>query len=371
MARRRGWGDGSVQRTQDGAGWVAVFEVPGGARRRRVKRRAGTKAEAMALLRQMRAEYDVSGGLADGRRLVSETLADYLSVRRDEGLQAKTLEGDEWMVSIIKSGLGGHKLASLTVAHCDEFLARAVDGLDGGEPLGRRSLSRIRWTLIRAIKNDVRRGLVSRNVAEFSVLPATTKVQARKRALTRGQLIDLLEAASGVTAALVDLSGRNGLRPAEARGLRWSRVDLERGTLTVDAQVNRKGELTEAKTRRAYRTIRIDSQTIERLVTVGAEQETWRQAAGPVWVNTGLVVATRSGRPVSHRNFYRSLGRLCGQLGIEPAISAYELRHTAISLQADAGHPAWQIADWAGTSERMITDVYRHRLSDISGLGPV
>jgi integrase len=49
-------------------------------------------------------------------------------------------------------------------------------------------------------------------------------------------------------------------------------------------------------------------------------------------------------------------------------MSAYELRHTAISLQAEAGHNAWQIADWAGTSERMITEVYRHQLGNIAPL---
>ncbi len=48
----------------------------------------------------------------------------------------------------------------------------------------------------------------------------------------------------------------------------------------------------------------------------------------------------------------------------------YELRHTAVTLQAEAGHSAWAIADWAGTSERMIADVYRHKLMDASPLDP-
>ncbi|MGI9613820.1 MAG: hypothetical protein ACR2QO_12975 [Acidimicrobiales bacterium] len=64
------------------------------------------------------------------------------------------------------------------------------------------------------------------------------------------------------------------------------------------------------------------------------------------------------------------LAALCGRLGISPAASPYELRHTAISLHAEAGNSAWAIADWAGTSERMIADVYRHKLMDTSPLGP-
>ncbi len=49
---------------------------------------------------------------------------------------------------------------------------------------------------------------------------------------------------------------------------------------------------------------------------------------------------------------------------------SYELRHTAISFQVDANHIAWQVADWAGTSVRMVEEVYRHRLDDIVPLKP-
>ncbi|MFV0523542.1 MAG: hypothetical protein ACK5RL_03485 [Acidimicrobiales bacterium] len=52
-------------------------------------------------------------------------------------------------------------------------------------------------------------------------------------------------------------------------------------------------------------------------------------------------------------------------------IVPYELRHTAITLQVDAGHEAWEVADWAGTSVRMVEDVYRHRLHTVAALRPI
>ena len=113
----------------------------------------------------------------------------------------------------------------------------------------------MRSTLINAIRNDHRRGLVTRNVAELSVLPPESSRPEEKRALTHGELSRLWEASSRATAVLIDLSGRNGLRPAEARALRWSRVDLRGKTLTVDAQINRRQELTPPKTKKAHRTI--------------------------------------------------------------------------------------------------------------------
>ena len=42
--------------------------------------------------------------------------------------------------------------------------------------------------------------------------------------------------------------------------------------------------------------------------------------------------------------------------------------HTAITLQADAGANAWEIADWSETSDVMVSSVYRHRLHRLSGL---
>jgi integrase len=57
-------------------------------------------------------------------------------------------------------------------------------------------------------------------------------------------------------------------------------------------------------------------------------------------------------------------------LGIKPVVAPYELRHTAITRQCEAGHSTREIADWAGTSERMINEVYRHKLVRLSPLGP-
>lgn len=77
------------------------------------------------------------------------------------------------------------------------------------------------------------------------------------------------------------------------------------------------------------------------------------------------------GTAINQRNLHRSIVRACDRAGITPHISAYDLRHSAITLQVENGHPAYKIADWAGTSERMIADVYRHKLDEVSDLGPI
>ncbi len=368
---RRSWGDGSVYRSPDGSGWIASIDLPTTGDRPRVrrKRRARTKTEAMALLRQMRADVGAHGDVGDGQRRVSDSLADYLKVRRSSGRSERTIELDQWMLRIIDQGLGSKRLDAVTVVDCDRFLEAAAIG-SYGDRIGRSALTRIRSTLINVIRNDVRRGLVPRNVAELSVMPGDQAGGRGRRALTAPELRSILTISTGATAVLVDLSGRHGLRPAEARAVEWSAVDLQAGTLTINAQMNRRHQRVAPKTKKAGRTIRIDAETVDRLHGWADRHATHRTAAGPAWEPSDLIATTRSGRPIGHRNFHRSLATLCERAGIDPPISAYELRHTAISLQAEAGHAAWQIADWAGTSERMITDVYRHRLQAVSPLGP-
>ncbi len=373
---RRSPGEGSVHRSPDGSGWVATLSYarsPGG-RRQRKKRRARTKSEALRLLRAMQSELKQRGELGDGQRIVAAAVADYLQMRQAQKLQPRTRDRDARSASLIEQGLGDRRLSVLSVDDCDQFLEDVAGGRFG-QPMAQPQLRRLRQKLIRVIENDQRRGLVNRNVAALSVVPEESASLIRRRqprALTEAELHRLLSAADGALGVLLDLSGRNGMRPAEARALRWSRVDLGALAVQVDAQMNRRNEVVAPKTKRSLRTIRIDPRTANLLAAWRQEQLAQAGKAGPAWKgNTDdLVATTLVGTAFSQRNVHRALVKACSKAGIEPAVSAYDLRHSAITLQVENGHPVHRIADWAGTSERMIADVYRHKLDDISDIGP-
>ncbi len=290
-------------------------------------------------------------------------------------LQPRTLDKDRRQAEMIVEGLGNRRVASLSVDDCDGFLRDAAGGTFGA-PLGRPELRRLRQKLVRIIENDERRGFVTRNVAALAVIPdeSPDRVPRREpRAIPLDEIERLIAAVPEPINVFVDLIGRNGLRPAEARGLRWNRVDLDEATVRIDAQMNRDNELAKAKTKRSYRTIRVDDRTVARLQSWQATQSTWQAAAGPAWTTQPepLVVSTRFGTAMSQRNTHRSIVTGCKKADISPSISAYDLRHSAITLQVERGHPAHKIADWAGTSERMIADVYRHKLDVVTDLGSI
>lgn len=120
------------------------------------------------------------------------------------------------------------------------------------------------------------------------------------------------------------------------------------------------------------RTIRVDPITINRLDDWRCQQEAAELKADFAWSGNplGLVATTAFGTPLNQGNVHRSLATVSQKAGIEPTVSGYELRHTAITLQIEKGVPVHLAADWAGTSERMIWDVYRHLLNDVSDVGP-
>ncbi|MEM7324541.1 MAG: tyrosine-type recombinase/integrase [Actinomycetota bacterium] len=176
--------------------------------------------------------------------------------------------------------------------------------------------------------------------------------------------------ATGLTAVLVELLGRYGLRPAEARAVLWSAIDWDGALLAVGPRLNRSNERIDPKTRTAERSLRLTDETLGLLRRWRAEQAELEKTAASLWLDCDLIVTNEIGEPVNYWFVPQALAALCNRIGITPSVSPYELRHTAISFQADAGHSAWAIADWAGTSERMIADVYRHKLVGTSLLSP-
>ncbi|MEM7352723.1 MAG: site-specific integrase [Acidobacteriota bacterium] len=235
-------------------------------------------------------------------------------------------------------------------------------------------------------RNEMRLGNIERNTPELSELPHTAMSAAHRsasrdedgdevavenrRALTREEFAQLWRVAQQPLIVLIDLAGRNGLRPSEARALRWECIDFDAGELTVNKQMSSDDTLGPPKTKRSYRTIPIDDQTTAVLSAWRTRQAQKRERARDLWSNEhGLVITTRYGTAINRSNSRRMVTAACTDAAFDPIVP-YELRHTAITFQLEAGHPAWKVADWAGTSERMIEQIYRHRISRVASIGP-
>jgi integrase len=95
------------------------------------------------------------------------------------------------------------------------------------------------------------------------------------------ELDRLCSPASGPNGILIYFIGRNGLRSSEAPSMRWSNIDLGARTMTINCQLNDKDEFTDAKTRKAYRTIALDEITADK--PGGGRRNRRLPRSTPVW----------------------------------------------------------------------------------------
>ncbi|MEM8923796.1 MAG: site-specific integrase [Actinomycetota bacterium] len=346
-----------------------------------MKRRAPNKTTAHQLLREMQRERDELLNVDGAKRTITEAVEAFLITQRRHTRAAKTVEMEQWRASIVIAGLGKKRLGTLTVFDCDRFLARAADGEFGQRPIRSEALRRIRRLLIKSIDNEIRVGNLGRNVAFHSLMPAVEPKEIEidedgdsssslRQILSVEEYAALWHAARFPLKVAVDLCGRNGLRPSEARALRWECIDFGGRTITINRQMSSRNKLTGVKTRRALREIPVDDATVEVLEEWRREQAEQRARARRWSDGPRFVISTRYGTPVEARNLGRKLDAGCEAAGVV-RIVPYELRHTAITFQRTSGRETWEVADWAGTSERMIDEIYRHRMTKLAPLSSV
>lgn len=343
----RGHNEGSLfQRKRDGR-WVATVLMPNGRRR---SASAATKAEGVALLRDLIRQRDAS--VADPRRL---RLGAFLErwVSSVTGLAPATMRQHEMIVRVhLVPGLGHRMLSQLTPSDVDGYLA--------GLELDPQTARHHRSTLRRALADAQRDGFVARNVAALSHAPRMHK--AERTYLTAAQVRTIIDEAQDERYwPLWVLIATTGLRVSEALGLAWSDVDLTERTLTVRHQLARvDGEwvLSRPKTRKSRRTIPLTDEAVAALRVQRARQDA--DLGGEPRPIEALAFTTPTGHPVHSTNVLPSWYATLARLGL-PRVTTHDLRHSSASILLAAGVPLPVIANLLGHSTiRVTADLYAH-----------
>ncbi len=185
-------------------------------------------------------------------------------------------------------------------------MARWLEGLAAGGDLSRRSIQIFRMVLRAALDDAVATGELRRSPATRVGMPRqVVKVghQRKADAWTEDALHRFLVAIAGHRwEAPLRLAVLYGLRRSELLAVRWSAVDAKNGTVRTEralVEVRGRPEWSSGKNARSRRTIPIDESMVRALVAHRRFQAEERLAAGHEWVDNDLVVATRTGTPVS------------------------------------------------------------------------
>ena len=151
-----------------------------------------------------------------------------------------------------------------------------------------------------------------------------------------------------------------GIRPEEARALRWDHLDLDAGTVAV-LRWDRAGGDT--KTPRSRRTLKLPEIALAALKERMAAQVADRLKAGEVWQDGGLVFTTSTGTMLDQHNIRREFRQITKAVGLGEDWVPRELRHTFVSIMSAGGVPVEEIARVAGHKQMSTTElVYRREL---------
>ena len=192
------------------------------------------------------------------------------------------------------------------------------------------------------------------------------KRQREAKFYTPEQLGILLAKAVGTRLELpVFICAYLGLRRGELCGLRWSDVDLEHQTITIEntrTQAGKKEIEKGTKTASSTRTLYLPDTLCDMLKAAKEHQQACRAEYKNAYDDNDYVVVMEDGRPFRPNYLSELFGKFLADNDL-PKIVLHELRHTFASLSNQAGIPAYNIGKALGHSTPATTQkIYTHLL---------
>jgi integrase len=360
--RRRLKGEGTVWFNAKGGRWVAAVGIRGTRRSFYGK----TQAEALHKLKAAIRAGDAGTYSAPSKQTVGAFLEEWLT---DLDVRQSTREFYETTCRshLAPSALGRLRLDQMTQRDVDAFVKAK---LTGPPPLAPRTVAHMRAVLRTALAQAVRWDRVPRNVVSLSAPVKVKSTQVVPFSAAEARAI-LAAAAGDRLEALYVVALSTGMRQGEILGLHWKDVDLDGGTLRVLHGLRRLRTraggisalvVTDVKTDRSRRTVRLDPRVVAALRRHQVRQETRTQLlAGAKWRDTGLVFTTTYGTALGASNMVRSGWRGILKRAEVPYRPFHTSRHSAASFMIAAGVPIRTVMGQLGHSQmQMTSDLYTH-----------
>lgn len=183
------------------------------------------------------------------------------------------------------------------------------------------------------MQDAVKKNIIPYNPADRVTLPKKHKYVGSF--YTQEQSKALLGAIKGtIIEHIVTFTIVYGLRRSEAVGLKWSAINFENDTFTIEATVVRFSEILEKQTTKnqaSHRTYPMTPDIRQMLSSIWERQEEMKELLGSSYVDSGYVFTWDDGRILNPDFVSRKFTQILKANGL-PHIRYHDLRHTTASL---------------------------------------
>jgi integrase len=212
----------------------------------------------------------------------------------------------------------------------------------------------LRW----AIRED--QALTVNPVAELGRLLGLTRERVSEDVLAfdRAELDRFLGAARVRAPGYLPIfffMARTGVRPSEARSVKWEDLDAKTPTVRINRTFGFKDHEGTPKTRRSRRAVDLSPQLVEALKRHRLDQAAAKLAHG--WPELpAYLFTTSTGQRLGRRDFERAFQRVLGKAGLPTHYSPKSLRHTYASILLSEGASPLYVSRQLGHTSTAITE---------------
>lgn len=262
----------------------------------------------------------------------------------------------------IKDVIGKLLLTEVKPIHCQKIFTNM-----GEADYRTTTIYQTRITLFNMLEFAKENDVILSNPCKKSVKSNVGKPSKKKEALTVDVQKIFLEGTKGVSYEnQFRFILQTGLRTGELIGLKWSDIDFEKRTLSVNRSMEYRykvGEwrIGEPKSKSGYRTIPLTDEAI-RILKLQKEKNKEIKVIPFEW--SEYVFLCRKGTPVKNSTYDTALFKICDKVGID-RFSMHILRHTFATRCIEGGMRPKTLQKILGHSNISITmNLYVHVTED-------
>jgi integrase len=349
---------------------VDVGTDPQTGRRRQVRRRFGSEKQAREALAEVTQQAATDTFVPRKAVTVEQLAADWLASLHNA--RATTVNAYTYSVAPLRERHGDVPVQRLTRPDLDKLL---LDLRDGGTTTAKgrvrrkwsaRSLNKAVDAWRALLDYGVERRELSHNAA--ASMKKAPRVHAEMNTYTPDEIGQLLRAADRNRSGHLWYLALNGLRRGEIAGLRWSDIDLDGQTLSIERSRVQAGAgnvvENDPKTAASRRTLPLDDSMVAVLRRASARQAQERLALGAAYRDSGYVAVNEAGEPYMPDTLTRMWTKLAKAAGVR-SIRLHDARHSCGTALHLRGVPLAVIAKWLGHADASVTArIYAHSQDD-------